>query len=260
MRFSCSETCAKANLRTCFNLSILIESLSRSVTIVHRHSQFINGKFYKKICFFHTDFNKNIKNFYKQIEGNFYNEGLDYNFSNSWPVIVNEGEKIQAYSNIYDMGCKRVKNYKRYNKQFEFFCPLWIEKLEDSLEFIITIKCNNQNEESILAKHNICFTNNTGHKKHDKFVSYLKEHIKYVGLDKGNDNVHDRFRITDRSQGAQHFLSLILSLSLETNNKERKNEFQELVTSNNINDTIPPQKNKKIQEESALQAAQIQVL
>ncbi|MBQ4548326.1 MAG: AAA family ATPase [Bacteroidales bacterium] len=43
--------------------------------------------------------------------------------------------------------------------------------------------------------------------------------------DKGNDNVHDRFRITDRSQGAQHFLSLILSLSLETNNKERKNEL-----------------------------------
>ena len=43
--------------------------------------------------------------------------------------------------------------------------------------------------------------------------------------DKGMDNIHDRFRITDRSQGAQHFLSLILSLSLETNNKERKNEL-----------------------------------
>ncbi len=43
--------------------------------------------------------------------------------------------------------------------------------------------------------------------------------------DKGNENKHDRFSITERSQGAQQFLSLILSLSLETNNRERKNEL-----------------------------------
>lgn len=43
--------------------------------------------------------------------------------------------------------------------------------------------------------------------------------------DKGKDNIHDRFSITERSQGAQHFLSLILSLSLETQNHERKNEL-----------------------------------
>lgn len=43
--------------------------------------------------------------------------------------------------------------------------------------------------------------------------------------DKGSENKHDRFSITDRSQGAQQFLSLILSLSLETKNQERKNEL-----------------------------------
>ena len=43
--------------------------------------------------------------------------------------------------------------------------------------------------------------------------------------DKGDKNIHDRFSITDRSQGAQQFLSLILSLSLETNNHDRKNEL-----------------------------------
>ena len=43
--------------------------------------------------------------------------------------------------------------------------------------------------------------------------------------DKGNENKHDRFSITERSQGAQQFLSLILSLSLETKNRERKNEL-----------------------------------
>ena len=43
--------------------------------------------------------------------------------------------------------------------------------------------------------------------------------------DKGEENKHDRFAITDRSQGAQQFLSIILSLSLETTNHERKNEL-----------------------------------
>lgn len=43
--------------------------------------------------------------------------------------------------------------------------------------------------------------------------------------DKGYENKHDRLSITARSQGAQHFLSLILSLSLETKNQERKNEL-----------------------------------
>lgn len=43
--------------------------------------------------------------------------------------------------------------------------------------------------------------------------------------DKGNENMHDRFSISERSQGAKHFLSLILSLSLETTNHERKNEL-----------------------------------
>lgn len=43
--------------------------------------------------------------------------------------------------------------------------------------------------------------------------------------DKGNENKHDRFSISERSEGAQHFLSLILSLSMETTNHERRNEL-----------------------------------
>lgn len=43
--------------------------------------------------------------------------------------------------------------------------------------------------------------------------------------DKGNENKHDRFSISERSEGAKQFLSLILSLSIETTNHERKNEL-----------------------------------
>lgn len=44
-------------------------------------------------------------------------------------------------------------------------------------------------------------------------------------LIKDKANKHDRFSITDRSQGAKQFLSLMLLLSIETTNHERKNEL-----------------------------------
>ncbi|MCP4764416.1 MAG: AAA family ATPase [archaeon] len=43
--------------------------------------------------------------------------------------------------------------------------------------------------------------------------------------DEGYENKHDRFSIKDRSEGAKHFLSLILSLSLESRNHDRQNEL-----------------------------------
>lgn len=43
--------------------------------------------------------------------------------------------------------------------------------------------------------------------------------------DKGDENKHDRFSINERSEGAKHFLSLILSLSLESNNRTRTNQL-----------------------------------
>lgn len=49
--------------------------------------------------------------------------------------------------------------------------------------------------------------------------------LSFLIRDKGVENIHDRFEISERSQGAQQFLSLILSLSLESECHERKNEL-----------------------------------
>lgn len=43
--------------------------------------------------------------------------------------------------------------------------------------------------------------------------------------DKGDENTIEGFTMEERSQGAKQFLSLLLSLSLETKNQERKNEL-----------------------------------
>ena len=75
----------------------------------------------------------NIKEYYNKVKGNFYNPGLNSEFNHNWPILCKENEILDAYSNIYDMGCKRIKEYSRYNKQFEYFCPLWIEKLSKNI-------------------------------------------------------------------------------------------------------------------------------
>lgn len=49
--------------------------------------------------------------------------------------------------------------------------------------------------------------------------------LSFLIKDQGVENEHNRFEITERSQGAQQFLSLILSLSLESENHDRKNEL-----------------------------------
>ena len=49
--------------------------------------------------------------------------------------------------------------------------------------------------------------------------------LTFLIKDQGAENEHNRFLITERSQGAQQFLSLILSLSLEAESHERKNEL-----------------------------------
>jgi predicted ATP-dependent endonuclease of OLD family len=43
--------------------------------------------------------------------------------------------------------------------------------------------------------------------------------------DTGEENKHDRLSIDGRSEGARHFLSLILSLSIESEHKQRKNQL-----------------------------------
>ena len=43
--------------------------------------------------------------------------------------------------------------------------------------------------------------------------------------DKGEENKHDRLAIHNRSEGARHFLSLILSLSIENSKGKRKNQL-----------------------------------
>lgn len=129
----------------------------------------------------------NIKIYFNKHKGIFYDEGLDYEFMNPYPTISNKNEITKCYSDVYDMGCKRMSQFKRFNKQFEFLCPIWIEHLDDDLSFKISIRSKND-PDIILAANSISLS--TGKNvTHDKFVKYFKDYVKFVGLDNGDDNI-----------------------------------------------------------------------
>lgn len=100
---------------------------------------------------------------------------------------------------------------------------------EDRIKEIIE-KVSNHTQRSILSsKLNTAINNYIGRVWSNKInvVIEITEtgNLSFLIKDQGVENEHNRFEITDRSQGAQQFLSLILSLSLEAENHERKNEI-----------------------------------
>lgn len=128
----------------------------------------------------------NVKTFYKTIEGYFYNEGLNSEFAHNWPLICKENDVLNSYSNIYDMGCRRSKNYKLYKKQFEFFCPVWIEHLYDDIKFKINIKP--VDIDIILASNSLVISKNEI-TEHNKFVNYFNDYVNACGLINGCDDL-----------------------------------------------------------------------
>lgn len=130
----------------------------------------------------------NVKAYYAANKGHFYNSCLDSEFSHNWPIVCNEDEYITAYSNTYDMGCRRSKRYNEYKKQFEFLCPLWIEHITDDIKFKINIK--DVDSDTTLASNVLTLAKNSvTDKYHNKFVQYFNDYATEAGLYNGNDDV-----------------------------------------------------------------------
>ena len=128
----------------------------------------------------------NVKRFFNTIQGHFYNEELQSEFNHNWPLI-NIDTNNEVYSNTFNMGCKRTKHYNAYKKQFEFFCPIWIEKLKENsvLTFTINIKSEDDNTKNVATKKLIIDLSN----KNDRFSNYLYNYFKDAGLFDGNDDL-----------------------------------------------------------------------
>lgn len=129
----------------------------------------------------------NVKTYYSRMKNVFYNHGVNTEFLHNWPIIVDNGAVINPYNDVCDMGCRRSKHYNIYDKQFEFFCPLWIEHMDGDIVFEISIKSPKMSNPITTKK--LTIKKLYGDEETTPFEKYFNEYIKYVGIDKGSDNV-----------------------------------------------------------------------
>lgn len=153
-----------------------LSPISHNIPIIYKSDEYL-------IKNSHQD---NVKAFYSANKGHFYSEGLDYYFHGNWPILSDK--KIAPYSDIYDMGCRRPKSFKKYKRQFEYLCPVWIEKLEDMQSLIFKINVKYINSDTVIASKALSLSHN-GHSFHDAFSDYFKDYIRYAGISNGNDDV-----------------------------------------------------------------------
>ena len=130
---------------------------------------------------------ENVRNFYKKTSGSFYKDFADPLLTSDWPLPT--GYTGEVCDTTYEMGCRRM-SYQLYRKQFEFLCPVWIEKLDsiEDLEFCFKFY-SNSSQESLIAQKSLTFTK--GSEYHKKFAYYMDSYMKYIGLKDGCDWVID---------------------------------------------------------------------
>lgn len=135
----------------------------------------------------HSD---NITMFYKKISSNFYNCKINPLYTNEFPIVSNKTD-LDIHDSTYEMGCRRMQ-YSLYKKQFGFLCPLWLEHLEEGhvLEFELQVFTNSSSLYPISSRTLKLETVN-GQDYHNKFVNYLNDHLKKVGVlgERGNDEI-----------------------------------------------------------------------
>jgi hypothetical protein len=103
----------------------------------------INFKYSNPIDVLNYTHGENLKRLYNQISDVFYSEVTNPELSlktlHRYDTLIDD-----THDNTYEMGMKRLE-YKRYKKQFEFFCPFWCNKPEDlsNMKFVINLQNKN---------------------------------------------------------------------------------------------------------------------
>jgi hypothetical protein len=125
---------------------------------------------------------ENIMNFYKKIENYFYKDFANPLLNNVYPLPENYSKEISEIT--YNAGCRRMK-YHLYNKQFEYFCPIWLEQIDDirNLKFNINVYTKETDVDPLISRI-IKFDQS-------RIIDYFNNYIKQLGLIEGCDWVFD---------------------------------------------------------------------
>ena len=136
---------------------------------------------------------ENIKSFYKDIEGSFYQPFADPILTNEQPYLYHPSighESIDLHDGTFDMGVQRAQ-YSVYGKEFEAFCPVWLEDMYDgdsvkplTFSFYLRNKTVDGRFVDLAVKHlTLDFSKASEDNTHTRFLRYLNDYIKSIQLD-----------------------------------------------------------------------------
>lgn len=117
------------------------------------------------------DHQNNISSYYKSIQGYFYEDFIDPQLKSYWPLITNN---TKVYDDTFYMGCKR-SSYDKYGKQFEFFVPIWLENVNESVKLRLELYAGS----ILLGSKNIDIYNRNSN---NRFNDYIGNYFKHIGV------------------------------------------------------------------------------
>lgn len=142
----------------------------------------------------------NIKDFYSEISGSFYENCGNPIIEGLSPYITNDdygkqkSKCMDNHDDILEAGLKRI-NYSIYNKQFSFFCPLWLESYDPSKSLEFTFYIYTRSEEygdQLIAQRTLKFTQldatDDVYSAHNKFIDYFNEFESLIESDNNDIN------------------------------------------------------------------------
>lgn len=172
---------------------IIIDSIGQDLVATDFHISPISNNVpfnkYVKDNLLNYTHQENITRYYQQVSGYFYEECIEHQLSNTYPIISNT-KNVKDFCSDYEMGCKRM-SHKLYGKQFSFFCPVWLEYLPENefLNFQFEIYANIESETPLYIKNFKLKPTELTNSFHNEFVNYFNKYIKDIGIQKGNDDI-----------------------------------------------------------------------
>lgn len=127
---------------------------------------------------FFYNHHENIVSFYKKFSGSFYNDFINPALASLHPLPENYNGDV--CDTTYETGCRRM-SYQFYNKQFNFFCPLWLEKIDDISKLSFEIQIKTDKSRTPIFTRELKFSNG------QKITQYFNNYIKHIKLDVGCD-------------------------------------------------------------------------
>jgi len=124
----------------------------------------------------------NLKQYYADIKGSFYNPGANPLIASKEPIVVSDdydayrSKFIDPHDPVLECGLNRAQ-YSVYKKPYEFFCPIWLEDFtsDDVLIFrFIVLSGTKELFTKSLSLETSSYT------YHNQFVKYFNEYIDSV--------------------------------------------------------------------------------